>query len=168
MSYFGSGPTGAVGSAPAGWYPDPARVHEFRYFENNIWTDHVSDHGNVSEVPLGPAPPGMVGWFPPEAMVQSALSEYIRSRPALVAVPRTKMWILAVLSLSVIWIGSGGSTVVLPLGIAFATWCWLATAEPLKSHEAVGSPEVGRIKAARWTAVALAFVGWLQAMIWMR
>jgi hypothetical protein len=73
-----------------------------------------------------------------------------------------------VLSLSVFWIGTSGSTIVLPIGIAFATWCWLATADALKAHAAAGSPEVTNIKAARWVAVGLAFVGWLQAMIWMR
>ena len=99
MTSFGPGATGSVESAAAGWYPDPARVHELRYFENNTWTDYVSDHGNVSEAPLGAAPPGMLGWFPPEIMVHSALSDYMQSRPALVEVPRTKMWILAVLSL---------------------------------------------------------------------
>jgi hypothetical protein len=50
---------------PAGWYPDPSRVHELRYFDGGAWTDHVSDAGIVSEDGLGPLPPGLGAWHPP-------------------------------------------------------------------------------------------------------
>jgi hypothetical protein len=39
---------------PAGWYPDPGRTHELRYFDGQAWTDHVSDRKQVSEALLGP------------------------------------------------------------------------------------------------------------------
>lgn len=38
-------------SAPAGWYPDPASRHEFRYWDGNRWTEHVSDRQQVSSDP---------------------------------------------------------------------------------------------------------------------
>jgi hypothetical protein len=30
---------------PAGWFPDPARRHELRYWNGTGWTEHVSDRG---------------------------------------------------------------------------------------------------------------------------
>ena len=30
---------------PAGWYADPARRHELRYFDGTAWTTNVSDSG---------------------------------------------------------------------------------------------------------------------------
>ncbi len=37
----------------SGWYPDPARSHELRYYDGD-WTDHVSDQGTVGVDPLPP------------------------------------------------------------------------------------------------------------------
>jgi serine/threonine kinase PknH len=37
--------------APAGWYPDPARRHQWRWFDQD-WTPWASDHGAVVEDPL--------------------------------------------------------------------------------------------------------------------
>src|SRR4051812_39156065 len=125
----------AIDWAPAGWDPDPSRTHESRYYDGAAWTDHVADRGVTSEARLGQAPPGLVAWFPPAVMVQSAYA-----RPALPDVPRVKMWVLAVLSLFVFWIGTPGSRIVLPLGIFFAIGCWTTTAGPLKAHLAAGSP----------------------------
>lgn len=31
--------------APSGWHPDPTRRHEMRYFNGDVWTEHVSDMG---------------------------------------------------------------------------------------------------------------------------
>lgn len=46
--------------ANPGWYPDPARRHEYRYYDGRGWTDHVADRGTVGADPLLPAtaPPG--------------------------------------------------------------------------------------------------------------
>lgn len=38
-----------------GWFPDPSRAHQFRYF-NTIWTDQVSDGGVVTTAAIGPPP----------------------------------------------------------------------------------------------------------------
>jgi hypothetical protein len=47
--------TGAVTPmAPAGWYPDPARRHEYRYWDGAVWTAQVADRGQASVDPLGP------------------------------------------------------------------------------------------------------------------
>jgi len=32
-------------TAPAGWFADPARRHELRYWDGQQWTQHVSDRG---------------------------------------------------------------------------------------------------------------------------
>lgn len=40
----------------AGWHPDPEGRHEYRYWDGNAWTEHVSNQGNQSVAPLGAAP----------------------------------------------------------------------------------------------------------------
>lgn len=37
---------------PANWYPDPTQRHEYRYYDGNAWTDHVSDHGVTGTDPI--------------------------------------------------------------------------------------------------------------------
>ena len=47
--------TGTVAPlAPAGWYPDPAHCHEYRYWDGAAWTAQVADRGQASVDPLGP------------------------------------------------------------------------------------------------------------------
>lgn len=54
----GPGPGGpapvapAAPGPPAGWNPDPAGRHEYRYWDGLAWTDQVSDAGAVSSDPL--------------------------------------------------------------------------------------------------------------------
>jgi hypothetical protein len=131
-----------------------------RYFDGNAWTDYISDAGQVSEVPLGPVPPGMLSWFPPEIMVRTA-----NPQSRLVEVPHAKMWILAGLSAFVFWLHTPGTTIVFPLGVLFAVWCWRTTSAAFKSHAAARSPALGEIRAARWVAVGLAVFSLLQAAI---
>jgi hypothetical protein len=38
----------AVSSEPPGWYADPARKHELRYWDGLRWTEHVSSSGIAS------------------------------------------------------------------------------------------------------------------------
>jgi uncharacterized protein DUF2510 len=140
---------------PPAWYPDPARTHELRYFDT-AWTDHVSDGGRVSQHPLGPVPPGLTGWFPPDIMVRSAMSG---ARP--LEIPRVKMWVLAVFSLFMFSVNS----FTIPVGVFFAIWCWTTTTPAFRSHRSVGSPAVTEIRAARWVAVVLAAIALVQFVL---
>src|SRR5674476_909765 len=36
---------------PAGWYPDPGRRHEYRYWDGKDWSSQVSDHGLTATDP---------------------------------------------------------------------------------------------------------------------
>jgi hypothetical protein len=49
--------------APAGWYPDPGRAHEVRYFDGTVWTRHVADNGVTSEATRIPSTPAEVAWL---------------------------------------------------------------------------------------------------------
>jgi hypothetical protein len=40
-------PDAEVTGSP-GWWPDPHRRHEYRYFDGRTWTHHVSDDGAAS------------------------------------------------------------------------------------------------------------------------
>ena len=37
---------------PAGWYPDPAQRHEYRYWDGAVWTPQVADRGQATLDPL--------------------------------------------------------------------------------------------------------------------
>jgi len=50
-----SGPPPAS-ATPAGWFPDPNRRHEHRYFNGQRWTADVADQGQRSVDPLGAGP----------------------------------------------------------------------------------------------------------------
>jgi uncharacterized RDD family membrane protein YckC len=53
------------GSTPLGWYPDPSRRHELRYWDGSAWTAHVSNRGVVgTDDPNRPAAPGGYGSAP--------------------------------------------------------------------------------------------------------
>ncbi len=46
------------GTNPANWYPDPMGRHEYRWYDGNQWTDHVSSGGVPSMDPVhAPNPP---------------------------------------------------------------------------------------------------------------
>lgn len=50
----------APNTTPPGWYQDPYQRHQSRYFDGNVWTEHVSDHGVATvdaPVPGPPQPP---------------------------------------------------------------------------------------------------------------
>jgi hypothetical protein len=50
----GAQPVATLGQAtgPAGWFADPGRRHELRYWDGQRWTEHVSDHGVQGTDPL--------------------------------------------------------------------------------------------------------------------
>lgn len=77
-------PGDAAGRPPLfGWYRDPRRRHELRYFDGRRWSDLVADAGAVSEDPVAtptespePAPspwrPGPLGQLPPPSWPPSS------------------------------------------------------------------------------------------------
>src|SRR5262245_62199382 len=105
----------SVVAYPPGWYPDPSRVHELRYFDGTSWPDHVSDGGIVKEDALPPLPPGLRAWHPPHPIAAANAV-----RPPTLDMPRVGMWVLAGLSFLVLWITTGTDTKVIPIGVVFA------------------------------------------------
>lgn len=47
--------------APQGWYDDPTRRHQQRYFDGAVWTHHVTSGGVVGVDPIHPGPPAQPG-----------------------------------------------------------------------------------------------------------
>ncbi|MEX5719003.1 TIR domain-containing protein [Geodermatophilus maliterrae] len=45
-----AGPPREAVTTPPGWYPDPSRRHQFRWFDGD-WTHYASDYGSVVEDP---------------------------------------------------------------------------------------------------------------------
>lgn len=41
-----------VSEYPAGWYPDPTRRHQHRYWDGRAWTEHVADNGATPTDPM--------------------------------------------------------------------------------------------------------------------
>jgi hypothetical protein len=54
-------------SGGAGWRPDPAGRHEYRYFDGTSWTDNVSDGGTTSTDPMPADTTGAAGAAIPPA-----------------------------------------------------------------------------------------------------
>ena len=47
-----TGPAATPATPPPGWYPDPARRHEYRYWDGAVWTAQVADRGQAGVDPL--------------------------------------------------------------------------------------------------------------------
>ncbi len=59
--------------AEAAWLPDPAGVHELRYWDGAQWSEHVSDAGTPGQDPLpAPLPPPAAAPPPPPGSGASA------------------------------------------------------------------------------------------------
>ncbi|MDA8296492.1 MAG: DUF2510 domain-containing protein [Actinomycetota bacterium] len=68
-------PSDAAGRPPLfGWYPDPRRRHERRYFDGRRWSDLVADAGTVSEDPV--ATPAASSELPAPAWRQGPLDQF--------------------------------------------------------------------------------------------
>jgi hypothetical protein len=48
-------------AAAAGWYPDPTRQNELRYWDGSTWTDHMAPGASAAAT----APPPAIGTAPP-------------------------------------------------------------------------------------------------------
>jgi hypothetical protein len=51
-SAAGTGADWGQGPEPAGWFADPGRRHELRYWDGQGWTEHVSDRGTQGVDPV--------------------------------------------------------------------------------------------------------------------
>ena len=70
---------------PAGWYPDTLRRHELRYWDGQIWTEHVADQGQASTDPLQRAaaqPPASASAPAPASAAQADAVQSSNNRPA--------------------------------------------------------------------------------------
>jgi len=72
------------------WHPDPTQRHQFRFWDGDAWTDHVSDNGVVGSDPIAAPTVPQPAWMPPTAPTPAA------QIPAAVggAAPRsrTRLW----------------------------------------------------------------------------
>ena len=94
---------------PPGWYADPARRHEYRYWDGNQWAEQVSDAGTVSsDAPDGyrPAPPDAEA--PPRP--SGEWSTAVGTTEARKSSAKRVVW-LAVLACVLVAIGVGGFAV---------------------------------------------------------
>lgn len=81
----------------AGWYADPTRRFEHRYWDGTAWTEHVSRAGATATDPVTPAAP---------------VWQADAGRPTI-----TNVKAVVSLVLSILWIGGLGSLAGLVLGV---------------------------------------------------
>jgi hypothetical protein len=59
---------GPDGMPVPGWYPDPNGAYQHRYWDGQVWTEHVSTDGVTALAPVVPVPTAVVpvaaDWFP--------------------------------------------------------------------------------------------------------
>jgi Protein of unknown function (DUF2510) len=159
-------------SPPAGWYPDPERGHQFRYYDGSLWTSHVSDNGVVTYAPVHAPGIRRVDGYQLTAYQEQAAYEQrvalggLRPGGWLPEVPHFKMWALALLSPFLFWLTVNSHRLILPIGIPCAVWCWASTNDVLEAHRRANSAAVSEIRAARLLALALAGFGFVQFALW--
>ncbi len=66
-----------MSSTPAAWHPDPTGRHEYRYWDGQSWTDHVSNGGITGSDPVQQGPTRL-------DRVDSALTVGNEANPALI------------------------------------------------------------------------------------
>jgi hypothetical protein len=69
-----------VNELSAGWYPDPMRRHELRYWTPAGWSEHVSDGGRSGVDPVSSAPP-QATYQQPAAYQQPTPTAYQQPTP---------------------------------------------------------------------------------------
>jgi len=94
---FGASPCPGIGGVwknalvyQAGWYPDPGRRHDRRWWDGNAWSDRVADGGVELSDPLGKPPPGLISWVGPEIVdTPRVAAEAVTADPNVVSFPPT-------------------------------------------------------------------------------
>lgn len=72
----------AVGpGTPAGWNPDPSKPGQYRYFNGQVWTEHVSDSSGVQSIDNNPLLGNQPGWSEYQAGVSAARSGGVSNDP---------------------------------------------------------------------------------------
>ena len=56
----------------AGWYEDPTRRHEYRYWDGAVWGESVSDRGMTAQDPFSAPPPAPAPSPAPHPVAQTA------------------------------------------------------------------------------------------------
>lgn len=88
-----------------GWYADPTRRYEHRYWDGGTWTEHVARNGEAATDPLdGSADPAQT-WTSQTWQAQAGSST------------RTNAKAIVSLVLSLIWVGGLASVVAIVLGV---------------------------------------------------
>lgn len=59
-------------TTPAAWHPDPLGRHQYRYWDGTVWTEHVSNDGEVTSDPLADTPAAQGGQQPVDEVATSA------------------------------------------------------------------------------------------------
>jgi hypothetical protein len=75
---FEAGRGAGMPEHPAAWYPDPARRHQFRYWDGGRWTVNVADDGIASVDPSMELPAASDADIPEHV---AAVSEPVREPP---------------------------------------------------------------------------------------
>lgn len=92
-----------------GWYPDPTRRFDHRYWDGGSWTEHVARGGAATTDPLDASGP------PADTAVDTASTPSWDVRPA--RSTRTNTKAVASLVLSIIWFGGLASVPAVILGV---------------------------------------------------
>ena len=91
---------------PSGWYPDPSRRHEFRYWDGTHWSPQVSDRGLATTDPeLRPATGsnGAAMVVPPAAPVPAFVAPARAGRRGWIVALVAIIVVLAVIAGLVVW-----------------------------------------------------------------
>ncbi len=65
---------GTITPTPAGWYADPLKRHEYRYWDSVDWTDNVADRGVTSTDPVELSPSASVVTAPGASPASAAVA----------------------------------------------------------------------------------------------
>lgn len=109
-----------------GWYADPTRRYDHRYWDGGTWTEHVSRNGQATTDPLdgsGPQSGVATGGVATGGVAESAGTATWQGTSAgswqdtAAATTRTNSKAILSLVLSILWLGGLASVVAVVLGV---------------------------------------------------